>query len=175
MIHSGAKGNPMNCQVYEDDNCAWCDTAGFGETKEGSWDCGSAVFALIRFLKQQKNGFHLAIFVAHRGRVTEELHSTYKVFDAMLPKETPRVLIYTRDEFDYGTDTWFSTGNAEVESETTTMNSAQPGDIQPPMTNREYLEKNGMIFSAALGVDFPRIPTNARQNDKDGAKNHIRH
>ncbi|UJR12863.1 hypothetical protein I4U23_017037 [Adineta vaga] len=157
MIHSGAKGNPMECWEYHDAKYIWCDTAGFGEAKHGAWDTGAAIIQLIRFLKKRRSGFHLAIFLARRGRVTEELQKTYSIFDVLLPKETVRVLIYTHDSFDYGTDKWFSTGIADISEESSKI-------------NREYLELNGMIFTAALGVDFPLIPTDARINDKKNAE-----
>lgn len=169
VIHAGAKGNPMACQEYIDDDYVWCDTAGFGEAKHGSWSAGTAILELIRFLKRCQYGFHLAIFVARRGRVTEELQKTYEIFDALLPKETPRTLVYTYDSFDYGTDKWYKTDLAEVVKNND--NSGNQGDdVHVPMTNCKYLESNKMIFSDAIGVDFPLVPPDARMSDRTNAE-----
>ena len=159
----------MACQEYPDRNYIWCDTAGFGEAKHGAWSAGTAIVELIRFLRNRRDGFHLAVFVARMGRVTEELQKTYEVFDVLLPKETPRTLVYTHDPFDYGTDKWFSKGIAEV-VEKNDNNENQKGNDGLPMTNCKYLESNKMIFDGALGVDFPLIPADARTSDKKNAE-----
>ena len=169
MIHSGAKGNPMACQEYPDGDYTWCDTAGFGEAKAGAWSAGKAIVELIRFLKNRRDGFHLSVFVARRGRVTEELQKTYEIFDALLPKETPRTLVYTHDSFDYGTDKWFNKGIAEVVNGEDNNEHQQCGE-KLPMTNCQYLKNNKMSFDGAVGVDFPLIPADARISDKRNAE-----
>ena len=84
--------------LYQNDECVFVDTAGFGETAEGTVPSKQVLEKLVDFLVHNIDGFSIILFVTNNDRIDESVVKTYRIMDAIISSEIPKILVRTQDQ-----------------------------------------------------------------------------
>jgi GTP-binding protein EngB required for normal cell division len=82
-------------EIFDENKIAWFDSAGFGESKDGTVSTSKAMSDLIYFLKKNKNGFNGVLIVIKGGRTTQQDINLFETFKALIPSHCPKLLVIT--------------------------------------------------------------------------------
>jgi len=108
ITSDGAIGCTFECKTYETDHFIFIDTTGLGEGSQGTVPNATAIQQLIKFIKDNKDGFSLMVMVRKKDRITNIDENNYKLFYETLSEEKiPILLVITHCDFDEPIDQWW--------------------------------------------------------------------
>jgi predicted GTPase len=83
------------------------DTDGLGESSKGQKNDGETLTRLLRFVKNNEQGFNCVIFVTRKGRIDETFEQNHFIFiQCLLKFSVPSILVITRCEMDTPLSQW---------------------------------------------------------------------
>lgn len=106
IVSDKAVGCTFECKLYENEEYIYADTIGLNETDKGTVSAGKAIDKIINFIKRNKKGFNLVIFVIRKGRITNELKNTYELLEKLFNQDVPKILCVTGCEDDEPLNKW---------------------------------------------------------------------
>ena len=98
LVKGGQRGVTFETTLYHNDEFIFADTAGFGETAEGTVPTEEVLENLVDFLAENIDGFNIILFVTNNDRIDENVVKTYRIIDPIIPSEIPKILVRTQDQ-----------------------------------------------------------------------------
>ncbi|CAF1280555.1 unnamed protein product [Adineta steineri] len=110
-VSSAAVGCTFNFDeyqtVYDDEFYEFIDTVGLNEGSRGTVPARKAIKELINFIKKNKRGFNIILFVMKQGRLDDSFEKNHVLFyQALLENKIPAILFVSHCEQDDPMDTW---------------------------------------------------------------------
>jgi len=110
----GATGCSFEYQAYDIGKWCFVDTVGLNEGTKGTVKSSEAAKKLIKFLRDNAQGFSLVVMVKKKERITTLDESNYQFFQTILcENKIPLVMVVTHCDFEEPVNRWWSDNKSE--------------------------------------------------------------